>query len=195
MGELGENERSIGRFFMSHNKRELSLIREQLLDLMKERAKEIRPQLGDIVPLVTFRLYRFVVRQVAGGIEAVIYTLGKDVSKDVILPSLGNGDLKQVFKELGEIFRKLGIGILTFQKSERHLRIRIEECAISYKMPNVGRPLCYFEGGLIAGVLEEKLGEVVQVSEIKCCGMGHDHCEFAVKPLTIEEIFLEALKL
>jgi hypothetical protein len=180
---------------MSNKKRELSLIREQLLDLIKERAEEIRPQLGDIVPLVTFRLYRFVVRQVASGIEAVIYTLGKDVGKEVISPSLGNGDLKLVFKELEEIFKKLGIGILTFQKSERHVRIRIEECAVSYKTPNVGRPLCYFEGGLIAGVLEEKLGEMVQVTEIECCGMGHDHCEFVVSPLTIEEIFLEALKL
>jgi predicted hydrocarbon binding protein len=43
----------------------------------------------------------------------------------------------------------------------------------------VGRTLCHFEGGLIAGVVETILGKPVQAKEVSCIGgLGDSTCGF-----------------
>jgi len=47
-------------------------------------------------------------------------------------------------------------------------------------MPQVGRPVCHLERGVIAGALEAKLGRSVRTEETKCWGLGDGVCEFEV---------------
>ena len=48
-------------------------------------------------------------------------------------------------------------------------------------MEPVGRTLCSFEGGLIAGAVESILGKKATAKEITCIGgLGHETCGFDI---------------
>ncbi|MHB9137745.1 MAG: V4R domain-containing protein, partial [Acidithiobacillus ferrooxidans] len=55
------------------------------------------------------------------------------------------------------------------------------ECVTCSGMKPVGRTLCSFEGGLIAGVAEGIFKYKVNVREVTCIGgLGHESCGFDV---------------
>jgi len=58
------------------------------------------------------------------------------------------------------------------------LGARLDECATCSGLPSVRRPLCHFEGGLLAGFLESVLGDNIDLKEVKCWGLGDKTCLF-----------------
>ena len=59
--------------------------------------------------------------------------------------------------------------------------VRINESATAFGMKPVGKAVCFFESGLIAGVLEGKLKKKVTVNETLCVGLGDTTEEFLVR--------------
>ncbi len=55
------------------------------------------------------------------------------------------------------------------------------ESSTSYGMEKIGKPVCFFEAGLIAGILEAKLKKKVTVTEVLCGGLGDKVDEFLIK--------------
>lgn len=135
--------------------------------------KIARPTLGSGSGVALYRMLRLVayeeiMGQSAGGIA---YYAGKKLGE-----SLGITQLEQ-FLELCED-QKIGrIKVPVMQKNE--IYVDVYECVTCSGLDPVGRPLCHFEGGLIAGVVEGILKRPVKAREHTCIGgLGHESCGF-----------------
>lgn len=76
-------------------------------------------------------------------------------------------------------FGNWGYGILTAESIEDDkIIVKIDECMSCSGMPDLGKPVCYYEGGRITGGLSEITGESWQFVETDCWGKGDDFCRF-----------------
>lgn len=109
---------------------------------------------------------------VVGGIE-----FGRNLVK--------NGLIKSV-DDIAPFMAKYKIGILDFFKEEeveggKKLDLRVYECIDCAGLPNIGEPICYFETGMIIGLLSELTGKKVSAEEIRCWTSGYSCCQFDVE--------------
>ena len=65
------------------------------------------------------------------------------------------------------------------EHSNKKIVIDVKECISCSGISPTGKPMCYFEGGLIAGALERIFNKQVKVRETKCIGGFKDEfCRF-----------------
>jgi predicted hydrocarbon binding protein len=48
-------------------------------------------------------------------------------------------------------------------------------------IPNIGETVCHFEGGVVAGIIQNFTKSIVTCKEIQCWGKGDKSCVFEVK--------------
>ncbi len=155
-----------------------------------------RVTLGPTVGIELFRILRFsmgnlILSQLAIGKEKeenqakaneTIYLVGKAVGGEIGKAFLsGIDDLNEYVTKLKEILINLKVGILKVVSADLEkgkIVVDIEECVTGVGSPNIGMHICYFESGLIAGVLKFFLKKEVAAVEVKCCANGDDLCEF-----------------
>jgi predicted hydrocarbon binding protein len=135
----------------------------------------VRPQMGGNIPVALFRLVRLVVMEdllgrAAGG---PAYFAGKQLGLN-----LGLKDMDAFL----ELCKTLNVGIIEVSEPGNEvLHVDVHECVTCSGLTPVGRPLCSFEGGLIAGVLESIKGGRVRAREVTCIGgLGDKTCGFDV---------------
>lgn len=135
-----------------------------------------RPGLGNETGVALFRLLRLVALEdiLGAGAAAVTYYAGKKLGQELQLKRLD--DLLALCAQL-----KIGrIEVPTLTPS--HIHVDVYECVTCAGLTPVGRPLCHFEGGLIAGAAETILGKKVQAKEVTCIGgLGHESCGFELR--------------
>ena len=132
-----------------------------------------RPTLGPDTGVALYRMLRLVAYEdimgrAAGG---VTYYAGKKLGQ-----SLGITQLEQFIDLCAD--QKIGrIDVPLFQ--EKEIYVDVYECVTCSGLEPVGRALCHFEGGLIAGVVQGLLKKQVQAREHTCIGgLGHESCGF-----------------
>ena len=79
---------------------------------------------------------------------------------------------------------KMGIVDVFNEKQEddgKAMDIRVYECIECADLPNIGKPLCYFEAGIITGVFKELTKKDVIAEEIRCWTSGFSFCQFDVQ--------------
>lgn len=135
-----------------------------------------REKLGNNVPVALFRLVRLVAfEEILGrGAAGPAYVAGKRLGKALGLPDLA------AFLKLCE---DLNIGRIKVPKQDADaLYVDVYECVTCAGLSPVGRKLCSFEGGLIAGVTESIVKKPVTATEVTCIGgLGHETCGFDVR--------------
>jgi predicted hydrocarbon binding protein len=135
-----------------------------------------RVELGTNVPVALFRLVRLVAfEEILGrGAAGPAYIAGKRLGKALGLPDVS------AFLKLCE---DLNIGKIRVPKQDdRSLYVDVYECVTCAGLTPVGRKLCSFEGGLIAGVMESIVKKPVTATEVTCIGgLGHKTCGFDVQ--------------
>jgi len=128
-----------------------------------------RPSIGRFVDVEFFRIIRFLPVEMLGErVDGLIYNGAKDAAANMKIGSLD---------EIITFFREKRIGKVTIMGKDP-VRIKVDECATCSGLPEVGRPLCHFEGGLLAGLLGSTLGETIDLEEVKCWGLGDKTCLF-----------------
>lgn len=133
----------------------------------------LRPTLGDQAGIGLYRLLRLVALEdiIGRGAAGTAYIAGKKLGAGLHLSSL---------EDFLALCTALKIGIVkvpTLTASRAH--VDVYECVTCAGMAPVGRTLCSFEGGLIAGVVESVLGKRTRAREVTCIGgLGHDACGF-----------------
>ena len=157
------------------------------LSLIGDPAKG-RPTLGATAPVAMFRALRLVgvmegIDHLIGDASNLVYASGKTVGTEV-----GKGIVKESGPDLGKFVevtartvKDLGVGLLSVVSAEPEkgrVALRVDECITCSGMPNIGKKVCHFEGGLISGVVSEFVNKPVTVVETKCNGMGSGCCEF-----------------
>lgn len=113
-----------------------------------------------------------------------IYLTGKAAGEEIARTFLSEiKNLDEYVKKLTEIFFNLKVGIvkvLSVDLERGKLAIRVDECVSCSGTPVIGKPICHFEGGIIAGALKFFLKKEAKVVETKCWAMGDATCEFEV---------------
>jgi predicted hydrocarbon binding protein len=134
-----------------------------------------RAKMGDTAPIALYRLARLVAfEEILGrGAAGPAYLAGKRLGK-----SLGLPDIDAFLK----LCQDLRIGIIKVpHASETEIKVDVYECVTCSGLTPVGRTLCSFEGGLIAGVVESITECPTTAREVTCIGgLGHETCGFEV---------------
>ena len=137
----------------------------------------LRPTLGDQAGIGLYRLLRLVALEeiIGRGASGTAYIAGKKLGNSLGLTKL---------EDFLELCKQLSIGIIKVPVlNKNQIRVEVYECVTCSGMKPVGRPLCHFEGGLVAGAVETVLGTEVRALETHCIGgLGHDACTFDIRP-------------
>ena len=139
----------------------------------------IRPTLGDTAGVALYRLLRLVALEdiIGRGAAGTAYVAGKKLGN-----SLGLTTLDQFL----ELCTALKIGVIEVPViTESRIHVDVYECITCAGLRTVGRVLCHFEGGLIAGVVETVVKKRTKAREVTCIGgLGHDACGFDLEMST-----------
>ena len=132
-----------------------------------------RPTLGDNAGIALYRLLRLVALEdiIGRGAAGTAYVAGKKLGA-----SLGLTKLEQFL----ELCKALRIGVIKVPVlTANRIHVDVYECVTCSGMAPVGRTLCHFEGGLIAGAVESVTRKRTKAREVTCIGgLGHDACGF-----------------
>lgn len=133
----------------------------------------VRPTLGDNAGIALYRLLRLVALEdiIGRGAAGTAYVAGKKLGNSLGLTTL---------ESFLELCASLRIGVIKVPVlTESKIHVDVYECITCSGMEPVGRVLCHFEGGLVAGVCEGVLKKRVKAREVTCIGgLGHDACGF-----------------
>lgn len=88
-------------------------------------------------------------------------------------------------EELGTFLADYKIGIVdVFGENEedgiKTMDIRVYECIECSDLPNIGKPMCFFEAGVITGIFKEFTKKDVIAEEVRCWTNGYSFCQFDV---------------
>ncbi|MBI4858345.1 MAG: sigma 54-interacting transcriptional regulator [Acetobacterium woodii] len=104
--------------------------------------------------------------------EEIYYNTAKNVGR-----SLNVTD----YNSLSEKIIELGIGqIVITNMSDEMIVFRLYDCFTCSEMENIGKPLCYFEAGILAGAVSTISKQDMDAVEVKCNALGDAYCEFEV---------------
>ena len=140
---------------------------------INELSNTKRERLGREIDITVFRLLRYMdlERYLGNAANGVYYECGRELGK-----SLEPNNIEDII----DFCEKYKIGYVEIV-SENPLKIRVYECITCSGLPNVGKPLCHFEGGFIAGCLEKIFNKKVRATETHCAGLGNEFCQFDIK--------------
>jgi predicted hydrocarbon binding protein len=145
------------------------------------KEKKIRKKMSDNVSLKYSRLLTTSLQWVSVGYSSALYFAGKKLGKEVLAKEVDGKDLKSSLNGIIKLFKEYGIGLLEIKEMEKNVSVVLKDSVSGYKLDKIGRPVCFFECGLIAGILEAKLNKNVTVTEVLCGGLGDDVDEFLIK--------------
>jgi hypothetical protein len=146
---------------------------------MKEYSVEeiktiVRPELGEDVPLLLFRILRIIgIRQILGESSgATLYMMGKRVGN-----MIGAEDLSDFHSKIKEL--RVGIPEVDIV-DEDHLIVKLYECITCAGFTYTGEMFCDMESGIIAGLLETIYKKKAKSTQTKSWSVGYNYCEFEV---------------
>lgn len=149
-------------------------------DLMKPERNFFSESEHDADYVSSFRFGHFNIPDIiAGSARGVSYIGGMNLGSGLIREGLVD-DLESLRDFMVE--KKLGILDVVSREEDEHLRmdVRVYECIECSGLPNIGRPICFFEAGIISGALSEILGLRVDAYERRCWTNGYSFCQFDV---------------
>ncbi|MDD5416849.1 MAG: hypothetical protein PHU12_02625 [Candidatus Aenigmarchaeota archaeon] len=147
---------------------------QELKNLMKKKGRNVNANFPRALILG--------LEWVSVGYSSALYFAGKKFGKEIVAKELKGKDMKSALKEVTDFFKSFGIGKLTVKDfDDRKATLSLKDGVTSSGMSSVGKPVCFFESGLIAGILEGRLNKNVTVTETRCGGLGSSEDEFLVK--------------
>lgn len=136
----------------------------------------VRPTLGNNAGVALYRLLRLVALEdiIGRGASGAAYLAGKKLGI-----SLGLTELEDFL----QLCKDLNIGIIEVPVvTETKVHVDVYECVTCSGLEAVGRPICHFEGGLIAGAVQTITGRSARAREITCIGgLGDKTCGFDIE--------------
>lgn len=131
----------------------------------------LRPRLGDRAGVALYRLLRLVALEdiIGRGAGATAYVAGKKLGQNLGIKKL---------EEFLELCHAIALGeVVVPVMTNSRIYVDVYECVTCSGMRPVGRVLCQFEAGIVAGVVQTVLGKQAKAKELTCIGgLGHDSC-------------------
>ncbi len=150
-----------------------------------------RPNLGNKTRLEVYRLMQFAFRDVierhigTEKTDQVFYEAGElagtQFYRHLVAPTK---DLNDFLRQLQEILKDLGIGILRVEKADEgkgEFVLTVSEDLDCSGLPELDYEICTYDEGFIAALLESFSGAKYKVKEIDCWCTGDRTCRFEAK--------------
>jgi len=151
-----------------------------------------RPNLGDITSVTAYRLFQFSLRHVLeerlgiDGTDDVMNRAGRLAGKEFAATQLDRGACPEAYlAKATERMEELRMGVLRAEKADfaaMEFVLTVSEDLDCSGTPIIGRPICSFDAGFIAGIFERFAGRRFEVREIDCWATGAKVCRFSVRP-------------
>ncbi|SNZ10356.1 hypothetical protein SAMN06265182_1838 [Persephonella hydrogeniphila] len=155
-------------------------------DILNQISKVKRDKLGTDIPILIFRVLRHYTHVYASDLlgerasNILFINAGKALG-DQLGERLYDEDLKRYLEKISEFVEREKIGILKVTElNDNKLVVQLDECITCAGMDNIGKRICFFEVGLVAGLVEKYLGKKVIAYETKCNANGEETCEVTV---------------
>ena len=155
--------------------------KRDLADLIAGRNLGYREKTGNIAALVPGYSFAYLIA-LKPELAPAIREIGKTVGSIIVASLVKSTDLGGCINEIAKIIElaKLGITQVTKFSNDRFM-LRVGECADCGGIPDLGRPLCAFDEGLIEGTIESKVKIKVSVREDECVEEGLKYCDFEIR--------------
>ena len=158
-----------------------------MMDRLTALQQVDRPVLGDHISLSLFRMFRqfsaLHAAEILGdkGAHIVFVHAGRSFGQS-LGASVMDESLDAYLSKIVALVKDTGIGLLSLtEHTEGQMVFSLEECITCAGMPNLGKKICAFEVGIVAGVVGEYLKRPVHGWESKCNVNGDDFCEVTLK--------------
>lgn len=148
---------------------------QRVLDSIEEFAKN-----PDRFALALYRALRYGLEYYGLQVDPVIRSIGRDIGR-ALAKTFRSSDLEEILRELEELWREAGLGLIRIVRIEPEIELEISDCYSCGGMPNVGKALCPLDEGIIEGILEERIGGGFRVREVECYGKGNERCLFKIR--------------
>ena len=155
-------------------------------DIISKISKVNRKKLGKDIPIEIFRVFRHFSQIYAEDLlgkqatNILFVNAGRELGKDVG-KKLYNRNLEKYIHQVQDFVEKEKIGILkVVDATDNKLVFQLDECITCAGMDSIGKRICFFEVGFVAGVVEAFLGKRVVAEETKCNANGEGVCEVTV---------------
>jgi len=150
-----------------------------------------RPNLGPLTQVAVYRLMQYTMRDTLekkyGAVEAnkiffdAGFLAGKEFCQNTLNKSLQINDF---ISDLTQKLLHFGIGVLRVESADLekyNFILTVSEDLDCSGLPFYGVPVCDYDEGFIAGILQVYTGRTFEVKEIDCWGTGERTCRFSVK--------------
>jgi uncharacterized protein len=132
-----------------------------------------------------FRFYRLMFRTIRVSllkeginIDPVLEDAGFHVGES-IFPAVAGPDLGTTLENLGRFWKEHNLGTLEVE-SIQPVILKNYDCFECGDLPQLGRPACAFDAGILRAVFSRVFGAGQVVTETACYAMGDDHCRFII---------------
>ena len=161
-------------------------------DLSREPEKErntveIRER-GLMTARDPFGFYRFMFRTIRVSllseginIDPLLHNAGFDVGMEVY-PGIGDPDFDLFLGRLEDFWSRNNLGRIDVE-STTPVVLKVYDCFECGDLPNLGRPACAFDAGMLRALFSQQSDQGQQVEETACYAMGNDHCRFIISPV------------
>jgi len=134
-----------------------------------------------------FRFYRLMFRTIRVSllseginIDPVLRNAGYEVGGRVYA-SIAAPDLEEILERTAKFWAKNNLGTLEVESIEP-LVMRVYDCFECGSLPELGRPACAFDSGVLQAIFTRHYRIPQLVDETACYAMGDDHCRFVIAP-------------
>ena len=181
----------IGRPDPVDARKKLFSINSEYLGNLSGEKTEIRENPLVLAQLVNepdpFRFYRLMFRTIRVSllteginIDPVLRKAGYDVGER-IYSSIAETDLTALLEKTARFWTTNKLGAIEIVDTAP-LVIAVYDCFECGSLPQLGRPACAFDSGILQAIFTRHFLRPQQVTESACYAMGNDHCRFVVKP-------------
>ena len=133
-----------------------------------------------------FRFFRFMFRTIRVAlldeginIDPILHRAGVKVG-EAFYPKLKAPTLDELTNNLAYFWEEKHLGRLEIKSLEPPI-IQAYDCFECEDLPQIGRPVCAFDSGVLEAFFTRFYREHVDVEEVKCYAQGDDYCQFMVK--------------
>jgi predicted hydrocarbon binding protein len=150
-----------------------------------------RPNLGNTTRLEAYRLLQFTFRDVieqhvgTDETDKIFYEAGALAGKEFYTHMLTpTTDLNEFVRQLQEVMKELGIGILRVEQADLEkgeVILTVSEDLDCSGLPELDYEICIYDEGFISALLECFSGTKFVVKEIDCWCTGERTCRFRAK--------------
>ena len=151
-----------------------------------------RPNLGDALPVMYYRLVTYTLRDTliaefdVKTAARIFRQAGRAAGEQFCRHMLDTGlNEDQFLAQLQSVFKNMGIGILRAEQVdwENHsLTFTVAEDLDCSGLPVSEETVCDFDEGLLAGILSAYKGREFEAKEVNCWLSGGRVCRFTVTP-------------